>query len=174
MHRVGPVSSTHTAVKRILLPDKVILRRISDGHVAGVDGEPGLVVLRAEVVVGSARVPKQEIAWLGADLLPLAAAVFEPLHASVGEAVPLWGPGGNALFVGHVAVEFFGDEVSALADDQAAVLGAVGEQVHETLHAAEAVLLGILVLMRPGLVGGKIGTALWFLELVLTRAFMII
>lgn len=157
VHSIGPVSSTNPTFKRILLADQVLLRSIRNRHVASVDSETGLVVLGAEVVVGSARVPDQQIARLGAELLPLAAVLLEPLHAAVGEAVPFGGPGGDALFVGHVAVEFFGDEVAALADDETAVVRAVGEQVHETLHAAEAVLLGVLVLVRPGLVGGDIG-----------------
>lgn len=163
---VGPVSSTDTAFEGILLPNQVFLCRISDGHEAGVNGETGLVVLRAEVIVRSTRVPEQQVTRLGAELLPLAATVLQPLHAPLGEAVPLGGPGGDALLVSHVAVEFFGDEVAALTDDETTVVGAVGEQVHETLHAAEAVLLGVLVLVRPGLVGGNIGAAIGLLELV--------
>ena len=159
VHSIGPVRSTNPAVKRILLADQVLLRSISDRHIASVDSETGLVVLGTEVVVGSARVPDEQVAGLGTELLPLAAVVLEPLHAAVGEAVPFGGPGGDALFVGHVAVEFFGDEVAALADNEAAVVRAVGKQIHETLHAAEAVLLGVLVLVRPGLVGGDIGAA---------------
>lgn len=159
VHSIRPVRSTNPTVKRILLADQVILRSISDRHIASVDSETGLVVLGAEVVVGSARIPDEQVARFGAELLPLAAMVLEPLHAAVGESIPLGGPGGDALFIGHVAVEFFGDEVAALADDEAAVVGAVREQVHETLHAAETVLLGVLVLVRPGLVGGDIGAA---------------
>lgn len=47
----------------------------------------------------------------------------------------------------------------AAADDQAAVGGAVGEQVDEPLEAAEVGLLGVLVLVWPGLVWGEIGAA---------------
>jgi hypothetical protein len=43
--------------------------------------------------------------------------------------------------------------VCALADDEAAVLGTVGEKVDETLKTAEAGLQRILVLVSPGLVG---------------------
>jgi len=43
-------------------------------------------------------------------------------------------------------VELLREEVCALADDESAVLGSVGEKVDETLKAAEAGLERILVL----------------------------
>lgn len=159
VHSIGPVCGTNPTIERTLLADQIFLCSIGDRHIASVDSETGLVILRAEVVVRSARVPDQQVTRLGAELLPLTAVVLQPLHAAVGEAVPLGGPGGDALFVGHVAVEFFGNEVAALADDETAVVGTVGEQVYETLHAAEAMLLRALVLVWPGLVRGDIGAA---------------
>jgi hypothetical protein len=53
-------------------------------------------------------------------------------------------------------VELLAQEVSTLADNQATIVGAVGEQVHKALEAAEAGTLRVLVLVRPGLVGGEV------------------
>jgi hypothetical protein len=65
--------------------------------------------------VRRARVPQQQVAGLGVDLDPLAAAVGQPLHALVGEAVPLLGPGPDLVgLVAEGAVEFFREEVCAL------------------------------------------------------------
>ena len=46
--------------------------------------------------------------------------------------------------------------MSALADDQSAVLGTIGQKVDKALEAAEARLLGVLILVGPGLVGLEI------------------
>ena len=46
--------------------------------------------------------------------------------------------------------------MGALADDQSAVLWAVGQKVDKTLEAAEARLLGVLILVGPRLVGLEI------------------
>lgn len=106
---------------------------------------------------GGPKLTNQQVARLGAGLDPFAAVVGEPLHAVLGEAVPLLGPGGDALLVLHVAVEVLTQAVGALAHDEAAVLGAVGPEVDEPLQAAEAGLLGVLVLVRPRLVGRQMG-----------------
>lgn len=42
------------------------------------------------------------------------------------------------------------------ADDEAAVVVPIGEEVDETLQAAEARLLGVLVLVRPGCVAFEV------------------
>lgn len=55
-------------------------------------------------------------------------------------------------------MELLGEQVSALADDQSAVLRAVGQKVDEALEAAEARLLGVLILVSPRLVGLEIFT----------------
>jgi hypothetical protein len=49
-------------------------------------------------------------------------------------------------------VELLGEKVSALADDQSTVLGTVGQKVDKALEAAEARLLGVLILVGPRLV----------------------
>jgi hypothetical protein len=85
--------------------------------------------------------------------------VCEPLHSVLGVPVPLGSPGRDALFVGHITVEFFRKEVCAAADNETAIFGAVGKQVDETLEAAEAGLEGVLVLVGPGLVRGEVGAA---------------
>ena len=53
-------------------------------------------------------------------------------------------------------MEFLGEEVSALADNQSTVLGTVGQKVDKTLEAAEARLQRILILVGPWLVGLEI------------------
>jgi hypothetical protein len=85
--------------------------------------------------------------------------VCEPLHSVLGVPVPLGRPGRDTLFIGHVAVEVFREEVCAAADNETAIFGTVGEQVDETLEAAEAGLGGVLVLVGPGLVRGEVGAA---------------
>jgi hypothetical protein len=50
--------------------------------------------------------------------------------------------------------------VTTAANNETTIIRSIGEQVHKALHAAETVLLGILVLVRPGLVGGNIGATL--------------
>jgi hypothetical protein len=85
--------------------------------------------------------------------------VCEPLHSVLGVAVPLGRPGRDTLFIGHVAVEIFREEVCTAADDETAIFGAVGKQVDETLEAAEARLGRVLVLVGPRLVRGEVGAA---------------
>ena len=106
-----------------------------------------------------ARIPHDQISRIRGHLLPLAPALLEPLHPGVREAEPFRRPGWDALLVDEDLVEFLRDVVAAFANDEAAVVGAVGEEVHETLEAAEAGLEGVLVLMGPGDVGGEVGAA---------------
>lgn len=49
-------------------------------------------------------------------------------------------------------MELLGEEVSAPADDQSTVLGAVGQKIDKALEAAEARLRWILILVGPRLV----------------------
>lgn len=49
--------------------------------------------------------------------------------------------------------------MGAFADDQASIVGSVGEQVDEALETAESWLQWVLVLMWPGRVGRKVFTA---------------
>lgn len=58
--------------------------------------------------------------------------------------------------VGKLSVELFRKKMCAFADDEAAVVGTVGEQIHEALEAAEAGFLRVLVLVSPWLVWGKV------------------
>ena len=53
-------------------------------------------------------------------------------------------------------MEFLGEKVSALADDQSTVLRTIGQKVDKTLEAAEARLQRILILVGPWLVGLEI------------------
>jgi hypothetical protein len=109
--------------------------------------------------VGSPRIPEQEVARLGAELLPLEALILEPLHAVLGEAEPFVGPGRDLRLVLHGLVELRGQSVSALANDETTVLRSVGKEVHQALQAAETRLEGILVLVRPRDILRNIGTA---------------
>lgn len=154
MHGVGPVGGALEVVKGALLADQVLLGGVGGGHVAGVSTKARRRARGAQVVVRRAAVPEQQVARAGVDLDPLAALVLEPGHALLGEAVPLLGPGPDAVaLVLEGLVELLAQHVRALAHDQAAVLVAVGEDVDQALKASEAGLLGVLVLVRPGLVG---------------------
>jgi len=135
-------------LERLFLGLQLLLRQVGHRHVARVDGEArlGRLFRRVDVVVGSTAVPDNEVAGLHAHLLPLAASVRKPLQSSLGEAVPFLGPSPNLGLVDELLVELLREEVCALADDESAVLGSVGEKVDETLKAAEAGLERILVL----------------------------
>lgn len=115
--RVGPVSSSQSLLKRLFLTQQVILCGVRNGHIASVDTEPWCFSLRAQIIVRGPRVPNEEVARLGTDFLPLAVVVLEPLHSSLGVSIPFRCPGGNALFVGHVRVEFLGEEMGTRADN---------------------------------------------------------
>ena len=103
--RIWPMRGAHPALECVLLADEILLRRIRHGHVARVDGEARLIRLRAQIVVRRARVPYQQITWIGTHLDPFAALLLEPLHAIVGETKPLWSPRGDARLILHGCVE---------------------------------------------------------------------
>jgi len=126
---IWPVSCANPALQSVLLAEEILLRRICDGHVACVDAEAGLARLGAEVVVRRPRVPEQKIARLGAQLLPGAAVVGEPLHAGFGVAVPFVGPGWDLFFILHRFVELLRELGATFADDKTSVFGAVGQEV---------------------------------------------
>lgn len=151
---VRPVCSSHAVLKGTLLAEQILGRGVGDGHEARVDGHAVLLALDGDVVVRRARVPDDEIARIRLDLDPFAAVVAQPLHALIGEAVPLLGPRGDAVLgAADVVVELLAQEVRALGHDEPAVVGPVGQQVDEALEAAEARAVRILVLVRPRLVG---------------------
>ena len=155
---VGPVGGEVQLLERLLLLLQLFLREVRHGHVARVDGEARLCgLLRGvDVVVGSTAVPDDEVTRLHADLLPLASSVCEPLEAGLGETVPLLRPGPNLGLVDELLVELLGEQVGALADDQSTILRTVGQKVDKTMEAAEARLLGVLILVGPRLVGLEI------------------
>ncbi|KAI6774223.1 hypothetical protein HG531_001072 [Fusarium graminearum] len=105
--------------------------------------------------MGSSRVPDDQVTGVSLNLVPLAVVLLKPLHASICESVPLWRPSGNA-FLGatDIIVKFLTQQVTTLGDDKAAVIRAIGQQVDKSLKTTEAGLVGILILMRPGLVLG--------------------
>jgi hypothetical protein len=159
---VGPVSSSQSPLERLLLAQQILLGGVCHGHIASVDTEPWGFSLRAEVIVRGARVPDEEVTRLRTDFLPLAAVVLEPLHSSFGVSVPFGCPGGNAFFVGHITVEFLGEEMSTRADNEATVIWAVGEEVDQALQATEAGLGRVLVLVWPWFVGREVSTAVLY------------
>lgn len=79
-----------------------------------------------------ARVPEQQVTRFGTDFNPLQAAVGEPFHAILGEAVPLWRPSWYTLFLGHSFVELLTHLVAAFAYDKTTVVGAVGKQIYQS------------------------------------------
>lgn len=83
-----------------LLEDLLLLRQILLGRhgcrcVARVDDGADVVRLGVHGVVHLARIPQDEIAWLGADLDHLAALVFVPLYVGVLEGVEVVVEGGE-------------------------------------------------------------------------------
>lgn len=115
VHGVGPVGGALRVLEGALLADQLLVGRVGDGHVARVDAEARRVARGRQVVVRRPRVPEEQVAGLGVDLDPLAALVGEPLHALVGEAVPLLGPGPDLVgLVLELGVELLGQQVRAL------------------------------------------------------------
>ena len=161
--RIRPMRRAEPILKCLLLPHQILLTRVGNWHVAGVYAEPRRLTLGAQIIMRGAGVPEEEIAWFRADLDPLAVAVREPFHACLGEPVPFGRPGGDALLSANyrVTVEFVGEKMRAAADDQTAVVGAVWEEVDESLEAAKVGLVGVLVLVWPGFVWWKVGAAGW-------------
>lgn len=131
--------------------------RICDRHEASVHSHAINLSLDGDIVVRSARVPDDQVTRVSADLDPLAAMLLQPIHAAVSEAIPLLRPGWDARLVLKLFVELRAQIVGALADDETAIVGAAGVEVNEALKATESGLLGVLILMGPGLVLGKVG-----------------
>ncbi len=87
--------------------------------------------------------------------------ILEPLHSLFRVSIPLLCPGWDPLLLAaQLVVKLLAKEMRPLADNEAAVLRAIREEVDETLQAAEARALRILILMRPGIVGGEIGAVM--------------
>lgn len=72
------------------------------------------------------RIPNNQITWFGAHFFPFESVIGEPFHAILREAEPFGCPGGDAWFIGHFAMELFGQDVTAFADDETAVIGTAG------------------------------------------------
>jgi hypothetical protein len=119
------------------------------------------------------RIPEEQVAWIRADFDPLAVAVFQPLHSSLGEAIPLWGPGWNLIFPCHLLVELLAQFMTSFADDETAIVWTIGKEVdkpvlksekdirdvscdHLPLQAPEIRFERILILMWPRFVGWQI------------------
>ena len=143
--------------KRFLLPPQIFLTGVLHRHVTSVDAEAWRLARWTQVIMWRPAIPHNEVTRLSTNLLPLEAAALEPLHAGVGEAVPLLGPRPHLLLlVRELAVELLAGQVRALADDQAAVVGPIAQHVEQALQAAEAGLARVLVLVRPRRVRGHI------------------
>jgi hypothetical protein len=91
------VCGTEPTFESNLLSLQFLLRGFCDGHVTCVDAESALVCGGREVVVRGARVPEEKVAGFGADFCPCATFLLQPLHALVGETVPLGVPCRNVL-----------------------------------------------------------------------------
>ena len=78
----------------------------------------------------SARIPDKEITWLGTDLLPSIATLFQPSHSSIREAEPLWSPRWDPGLIFEDLVELFRSQVRAFADDKTAVIWSIWEQIY--------------------------------------------
>lgn len=139
------------------LAHKIFLGSICDRHVASVHSHAINLPLDGDIVMRSAGVPDNQVTRVGADLDPLSAVLLQPFHAAVCETIPLIGPGWDTRLVLEVFVELCTQAVRALADDETAIIGTAGVEVDEALKTAESRLLGVLILVGPGLVLGKIG-----------------
>ena len=115
---------------------------------------------------------EQEITRLSCELDPLTALVLEPLQPSVREPIPLFRPmqyyirrfntvrgigrsfvpGPDPLLILEHFMELLTQQMRPFTDDQAPVVRPVRQQIDQTLQTPEPGILGILVLMRPGLV----------------------
>jgi hypothetical protein len=60
--------------------------------------------------------------------------------------------------VGKLSVKLLRKEMCAFAYDESTIIRAIGEKVDKTLETSEAGRVGVLVLMSPRLVCGKIST----------------
>lgn len=140
-------------LKSCLLPLQILLCSIRSRHVARISAESRLSTFRTNVVVRSARVPDDKITGSSVDLLPFATLVLQPLHTFCCETIPLVSPSPDLVWlILEVLVKLFTKKMCTLANDQTTVLITVGEDVDKALKTAKTGVLGVLVLMRPGLV----------------------
>lgn len=86
----------------------------------------------------------------------LIAALLQPRQPRVLVPVPLVRPLPNPLLVSERVVVFFRDLVAASHDDETSVVGSVLVEVDEPLEAAETGSFGVLVLVGPSLVWGRV------------------
>jgi hypothetical protein len=163
------MSRPHEILKSLPLTKQILLTRIGNRHIASIHAEARLISRRREIVMRESRIPDDEISRFGTDFEPFAALFGKPFHSGFFEAVPFVGPLGDSFFGGELLVVFFAEEVGSFADDQATVIGSVGEEIDETnisagyedavpLKATEAGFFGVLILVRPRFVGGEIST----------------
>ena len=75
------------------------------------------------------RTDNERASW-GFDLYPFHTLLLKPLEAFVGERVHLVGPRPWSLLMRHGLVILFGNQVSALGNDQATVVGAIWQEVY--------------------------------------------
>lgn len=113
----------------IPLPLQLILRRVLDRHITSIHAEPGRRRRRRQVIVRRPTVPEHEISGLRAHLDPFAAVARQPFQPGGREAVPFRVPRRDGRLPRHLLVELYAEFVPASADDQAAVVGAVGEEI---------------------------------------------
>lgn len=140
-----------------LLAHQMFLGGVCDRHEASVHSHTINLSLDGDVIVRSARVPDDQVTRIGADLDPLATVLLQPLHAAISETIPLFGPSWDTRLVLEVFVELRAQVVGALAYNETAIIGATGVEVDEALETAESRLLGVLILVGPGFVFGKVG-----------------
>lgn len=150
------MSGANPALICVPLADQIILRRICYWHETSIGSESGLFASGWQVVVRSSGIPYEQIARFGAKLLPFIAICFQPLHSVLSEAVPLWRPSWDSFFIGEFLVKLLRNEMAALADNQTAIVRAVGQQVDETLETSESWLSRVLILMGPWLILGDV------------------
>lgn len=154
----GPVAVTMLLLEQLLLELEIILGCCRDWQHADVDNKSVSVLLGRSVVVRSARIPQNDITRLGIDLDPFVTSVSQPLETSLLEQVDLVCPSEATFLVSENVVVLLADLVATLQDEETTILRTVGQEVDETLNATQTSTLRILILVRPGTVGGKILT----------------
>lgn len=140
-----PVGGAHIVLKAVLLSlEGVRLGKLARRH-ADVLHVADLLALGELGVVHGARVPEHKVSRLHVDLDELAAALLEPLHvllAKEEEVHELELRRRGVLVVEAFALlreELVKELGGALHQHQAAILGAVGCVVKETLHGLHSV-----------------------------------
>jgi hypothetical protein len=108
--------------------------------------------------VEQATLTKNEVTRLSVDLDPFITSIGQPLETSLLEQVHLVCPSEFTMFVSEDIVVLLTDLVTSLQDQEATIFRAVGQEVDETLYAAQTTTFRVLILVRPGSIGGKILT----------------